>query len=222
MINKSLMVAVGAFYVISVSYLILGLVHIGFPNASKAEVIKGVLSLLSTAVSLCVAYLAYRASHKAAVAAENAAESNRLAISIAEKSLFNATFERRLSVYKAMWELKSILDRVDRTIGVNREKPEENYVSKEVIDRLSNLREAIVFESKVLPEQLQTKISLFYSDIKHEISCQELPEVVQDELCPELDEDLIETIKAWKIKNHARNLEANDLLNELSPYLKAP
>ena len=152
------MVAVGAFYVISVSYLILGLVHIGFPNASKAEVIKGILSLLSTAVSLCVAYLAYRASHKAAVAAENAAESNRLAISIAEKSLFNATFERRLSVYKAMWELKSILDRVDRTIGVNREKPEENYVSKEGIDRLSNLREAIVFESKVLPEQLQTKI----------------------------------------------------------------
>ncbi|KFD79215.1 hypothetical protein DA89_3469 [Vibrio paracholerae] len=216
------MVALGAFYVISVSYLFLGLVHIGFPNASMAEVIKGILSFLSTVASLCIAYLAYRASQKAAIATENAAESNRLAVAIAEKTLFNAAFERRLSIYKAMWELKSILNRVDQTIGVNRKNPKENYVSKEVIDSLSNLRETIVSGSMVLPEPLKTKISFFYSDITHEISCQELPAVVPDELCPEMDEELIKTIEAWKEKNHERNLELTDLLKELSPYLTAP
>ena len=222
MIKKSLIMVVGAFYVISMSYLVLGLVHIGFPNASKAEVVKGIFSLFSTMVSLCVAYLAYKASKKAAIATENAAESNRLALSIAEQSLFNATFERRLRVYKAMWQLNDILESIDRTIGPNQKNPEENYVDKQVIDRVVNLREALVFESKVLPKQLQKKISRFYSNVKHEISCQERPEVVQTQRCFHSDPDLRETIIEWKNTIHERNLAIKDLLEELEPYLKAP
>ncbi|NMT03329.1 hypothetical protein HKB22_00065, partial [Vibrio parahaemolyticus] len=100
-----------------------------------------------------------------------AAESNRLAVSIAEQSLFNATFERRLSVYKAMWELNGILESIDRN-GVSFKKPAENYVSKQVIDRLLSLREVLVFESKVFPYEVQDKISRFYVDVKDDISCQ--------------------------------------------------
>ncbi|AUL95883.1 hypothetical protein [Vibrio vulnificus] len=97
MVQKCLIGAVFIFYGICVTYLFLGLVHIGFPSIEKAEVIKGLFSFTSTVVSLFVAYLAYKAANKAATATENAAESNRLAVSIAEQSLFNTTFERRLS-----------------------------------------------------------------------------------------------------------------------------
>ncbi|ATI47244.1 hypothetical protein CO725_17120 [Vibrio parahaemolyticus] len=220
MVKKCLISAAVIFYFISVSYLALGLIHIGFPNVDKAEVIRGIFSLISTAISLYVAYLAYRAANKAAIATENAAASNRLAVSIAEQSLFNATFERRLSVYKAMWELNGILESIDRN-GVSFKKPAENYVSKQVIDRLLSLREVLVFESKVFPYEVQDKISRFYVDVKDDISCQELPSTVQDELCPDLDGELIDRIKSWRSKNHERNLEIKGLLSELSPYLKA-
>ncbi|WP_235608272.1 hypothetical protein [Salinivibrio proteolyticus] len=89
------------------THLFLGLVHIGFPSIEKAEKIKDLFSFTSTVVSLFFAYQAYKATNKAAPATENAAESNRLAVSIAEKSLYNTTFERRLSVYRAMWELNA-------------------------------------------------------------------------------------------------------------------
>ncbi|EIT6978204.1 hypothetical protein L2596_004456 [Vibrio vulnificus] len=222
MVKKCLIGAAFIFYVTSVAYLLLGLVHIGFPSIEKAAVIKGLVSFMSTAVSLFIAYLAYKAANKAAIATENAAESNRLAVSIAEQSLFNTTFERRLSVYKAMWELNGVLETVDRYIGVNRKEPEKNYVSNELYEKILTLREALIFESKVLPEQLQNKISKFYVDVKHEISCQVVPQKVKNELCPELDEELFERIKLWQKKNHERNLEIKGLLTELSPYLKAP
>lgn len=222
MIQKSLIGAAFIFYAIAVTYLFLGLVHIGFPSIEKAEVIKGLFSFTSTVVSLFVAYLAYKAANKAATATENAAESNRLAVSIAEQSLFNTTFERRLSVYKAMWELNGILENIDRYIGVNRKAPEKNYVSNELYEKLLTLREALISESKVLPEQLQNKISKFYVDVKHEISCQVIPKEVKDELCPELDGELFERIKLWQKQNHERNLEIKELLTELSSYLKAP
>ncbi|EGQ9992297.1 hypothetical protein WM008_23210 [Vibrio vulnificus] len=222
MVQKCLIGAVFIFYGICVTYLFLGLVHIGFPSIEKAEVIKGLFSFTSTVVSLFVAYLAYKAANKAATATENAAESNRLAVSIAEQSLFNTTFERRLSVYKAMWELNGVLESIDRYIGVNRKEPEQNYVSKELYEKLLTFRDALVFESKVLPDQLQNKISHFYVDVRHEISCQLMPKEVKDELCPEIDSELFERIKLWKQKNHERNLEIKGLLTELSPYLKAP
>lgn len=220
MIQKSLIGAAFIFYAISVTYLFLGLVHIGFPSIEKAEVINGLFSFTSTVVSLFVAYLAYKAANKAAT--ENAAESNRLAVSIAEQSLFNTTFERRLSVYKAMWELNGILESIDRYIGVNRKATEKNYVSNELYEKLLTLREALIFESKVLPEQLQNKISKFYVDVIHQISCQVIPKEVKGELCPELDEELFERIKLSQKQNHERNLEIKALLTELSPYLKAP
>ncbi|MDE1352021.1 hypothetical protein L9W80_17935 [Vibrio aestuarianus] len=222
MVKKCLIGAAFIFYVTSVAYLLLGLVHIGFPSIEKAVVIKGLVSFMSTAVSLFIAYLAYKAANKAAIATENAAESNRLAVSIAEQSLFNTTFERRLSVYKAMWELNGVLETVDRYIEVNRKEPEKNYVSNESYEKILTLREALIFESKVLPEQLQNKISKFYVDVKHEISCQVVPQEVKNEVCPELDEELFERIKLWQKKNHERNLEIKGLLTELSPYLKAP
>ncbi|MBO1405378.1 hypothetical protein BVJ64_18115 [Vibrio cholerae] len=222
MVQKCLIGAVFIFYGICVIYLFLGLVHIGFPSIEKTEVIKGLFFFTSTVVSLFVAYLAYKAANKAATATENAAESNRLAVSIAEQSLFNTTFERRLSVYKAMWELNGVLESIDRYIGVNRKEPEKNYVSKELYEKLLTFRDALVFESKVLPDQLQNKISHFYVDVRHEISCQLMPKDVKDELCPENDSELFERIKLWKQKNHERNLEIKGLLTELSPYLKAP
>ncbi|OXX51121.1 hypothetical protein [Vibrio sp. V10_P2A27P122] len=222
MVKKCLIGAAFIFYVTSVAYLLLGLVHIGFPSIEKAVVIKGLVSFMSTAVSLFIAYLAYKAANKAAIATENAAESNRLAVSIAEQSLFNTTFERRLSVYKAMWELNGVLETVDRYIEVNRKELEKNYVSNESYEKILTLREALIFESKVLPEQLQNKISKFYVDVKHEISCQVVPQEVKNEVCPELDEELFERIKLWQKKNHERNLEIKGLLTELSPYLKAP
>ncbi|MEW4481254.1 hypothetical protein [Vibrio cholerae] len=222
MVQKCLIGAVFIFYSICVIYLFLGLVHIGFPSIEKTEVIKGLFSFTSTIVSLFVAYLAYKTANKAATATENAAESNRLAVSIAEQSLFNTTFERRLSVYKAMFELKEVLESIDRDIGVNREKPEKNYVSKELYEQLLTFRNALVFESKVLPDQLQNKISHFYGEVRHEISCQLMPKDVKDELCPEIDSELFKMINLWKQKNHERNLEIKGLLTELSPYLKAP
>ncbi|EKO3559130.1 hypothetical protein P0F09_003456, partial [Vibrio metschnikovii] len=221
MVQKCLIGAVFIFYGICVTYLFLGLVHIGFPSIEKAEVIKGLFSFTSTVVSLFVAYLAYKAANKAATATENAAESNHLAVSIAEQSLFNTTFERRLSVYKAMWELKGVLESIDRYIGVSRNEPEKNYVSKEQYEKLLTFADALIFESKVLPEQLQNKISHFYVDVRDEISRQLMPKEVKVKLCPEIDDELIETINFWKKKNHERNLEITGLLTELSPYLKA-
>ncbi|TQQ56467.1 hypothetical protein [Vibrio cholerae] len=222
MVQKCLIGAGFLFYAISLAYLLLGLVHIGFPTIEKVEVIKGLFSFTSTAVGLFVAYLAYKAANKAAIATENAAESNRLALSIAEKSLFNATFERRLSVYKAMYELDRVLESIDTYVGVNRKEPKKNYVSKELYQKVLSLREELVFESKVLPEQLQRKISNFYVAVKHEISCQLEPKDVKDELYPEIDSELFERRKSWQQKNHERNLEIKKLITELSPYLKAP
>ncbi|EKK9988727.1 hypothetical protein PP645_004436 [Vibrio vulnificus] len=222
MVQKCLIGAGFLFYAISLAYLVLGLVHIGFPTIEKAEVIKGLFSFTSTAVGLFVAYLAYKATSKAAIATENAAESNRLALSIAEKSLFNATFERRLSVYKAMYELDRVLESIDTHVGVNRTEPKKNYASNELYEKVLSLREALVFESKVSPEQLQRKIANFYVNVRHEISCQLVPKEVEDELCPEIDEGLFERIKLWREKNHKRNLEIKELLTELGPYLKAP
>ena len=222
MVKKILIGVVFIFYAISITYLIFGLIHIGFPTIEKSELIKGIFSFTSTVVSLFVAYLAYKSANKAATATENAAESNRLAVSIAEQSLFNTTFERRLNVYKAMWELNGVLESIDRYIGVNRKAPENNYVSNELYEKILTLREALIFESKVLPEQLQNKISKFYVDVKVEILSQVAPKEVKNEFCPELDEDLFERIKLWRKKNHERNLEIKELLTELNPYLKAP
>jgi len=222
MLKKGLIWAAFIFYVISVAYLALGLVHIGFPSIEKADVLKGFFSFMSTAVSLFIAYLAYKAANKAAIATENAAESNRLTLSIAEQSLFNTTFEHRLSVYKAMWELNDVLESVDRYIGVNHKEPEKNYVSSVLYEKILTLRETLIFESKVLPEQLQNKIAKFYVDVKDEISCQIAPKEVKNELCSELDKELFKKIELWQKKNHERNLEIKGLLTELNPYLKAP
>lgn len=207
-------------YLCDISVFGVGTYRFSFDRKSRSD--KRSFSFTSTVVSLFVAYLAYKAANKAATATENAAESNRLAVSIAEQSLFNTTFERRLSVYKAMWELNGVLESIDRYIGVNRKEPEQNYVSKELYEKLLTFRDALVFESKVLPDQLQNKIAHFYVDVRHEISCQLMPKEVKDELCPEIDSELFERIKLWKQKNHERNLEIKGLLTELSPYLKAP
>lgn len=222
MIQKTLIVAAFIFYIIAMAYLFLGLLHIGFPTIEKAEVIKGIFSFTTTVVSLFVAYLAYKAANKAAIATENAAESNRIAVSISEKSLFNATLERKLSVYKAMWDLNEILETINVQQGVDYSKPENNYVSVELYKDFLTLKYALTLESNVFSEPLNNKIFKFYAKVKSNIEKQLRPKMVKGELCSELDKDLIDAINLWKEGNYNLSEEIHELIKELRLHIKAP
>lgn len=200
----------------------MGLVDIGFPSIDKGEVIKGTLSFITTIASLTIAILAYKAASKSAIAAEKSVEISKISAIAAQQSLFNTTFEKRLTIYKAMWKLNTIFNEVDRTVGVNYKKPKDNFVSKELFDRLEELHKTLVYDTLFLPEIIQKTISNFYVNVRDEIRCQIEPSDLPKILDAELDNDLIQQIKSFKEKNHERNRELSKILQDMRQYVKAP
>ena len=155
----------------------MGIVDIGFPSIDKGDIIKGIFAFLTTIASLTIAILAYNAASKSAIAAEKAVKVSEISAIAAQRSLFNATFERRLIIYKAMWELNSILEEVDRKQGVSMINPKNNFVSIELINRLKNLHETLIYDTLLLPEIIQ-KIKSFKE--KNHQRNREISKILQD------------------------------------------